>query len=515
MLENGTLLQDRFLIEEPIGVGGMGAVYLATDQKFGSKVAIKQTAFDNPELIQAFEREARLLNTLHHPVLPHVSDFFAEDGTQLLVMEYIEGEDLSEILKRGERLGIDDILRWTFELLDALDYLHSHEPPIVHRDIKPNNLKLTPRGNIVLLDFGLAKETSASTAGMRSVFGYSRRYSPLEQIEGTGTDTRSDIFSLGATIFHLLTGDSPPDVLARASAIVAGRPDPLRLASDINTRVPVELASIVYSALSLNADDRFVSASAMRTALEAAFSHAGVSDVTSEALGPAAPGTAEPEAPAEPALDVPAEEHVADAAEEESVIPLLAKVPFSDGVSGEPSYTSAPWFRPALAAAVLVVLTTLGFGIYNSLQETEPRVEAAPSGLPADPPASKGQLTGSQPGRSRDTKKSDDEQSEPETARTDNANALKNDSGDTASSERSDANPDEPAATKRAERPTVPRAQRQPEELETDQPPVATIETIFTGRPASEPTPDDISNEERLQRKRERQKKGKRPIRPF
>src|SRR5687768_7830028 len=344
MLENGTLVHDRFLIEERIGEGGMGAVYLATDQKFGSKVAIKQTAFDNPELVQAFEREARLLNTLHHPVLPHVSDFFAEDGTQLLVMEYIEGEDLSDVLKRGDRLDIDDILRWTFELLDALDYLHSHKPPIVHRDIKPNNLKLTPRGNIVLLDFGLAKESSGNTAGMRSVFGYSRRYSPLEQIEGTGTDTRSDIFSLGATIFHLLTGESPPDVLARASAIVAGRPDPLKLASDINARVPVEFASIVYSALSLNADDRFVSASAMRTALEAAFNHAGASDVISEAPEPALLGMGEPEAPAdimipapiELAPDVPEE----DAAEEERVAPLLptpptvadqtAKVPLSD-----------------------------------------------------------------------------------------------------------------------------------------------------------------------------------------
>src|SRR5687767_4302896 len=113
MLENGTLLQERFLIEERIGTGGMGAVYLATDQKFGSKVAIKQTFYDNIELAKAFEREARLLNTLHHPVLPHVSDFFSEDGEMLLVMEYIEGEDLSEILKRGEKLSIEDVMGWT------------------------------------------------------------------------------------------------------------------------------------------------------------------------------------------------------------------------------------------------------------------------------------------------------------------------------------------------------------------------------------------------------------------
>src|SRR3954471_8153293 len=105
MLEIGTLLQDRFLIDERIGVGGMGAVYLATDQKFGSKVAIKQTIYDNAELAAAFQREARLLNSLHHPVLPHVSDIFSQDGELMLVMEYIEGEDLSEVLARGEKLS--------------------------------------------------------------------------------------------------------------------------------------------------------------------------------------------------------------------------------------------------------------------------------------------------------------------------------------------------------------------------------------------------------------------------
>jgi serine/threonine protein kinase len=127
MLKAGTLLQDRFLIEEQIGLGGMGAVYMAVDQKFGSKVAIKET-FYSAELAEAFEREARLLNGLHHPVLPHVSDYFSEGDEHFLVMEYIEGEDLSEILKRGETLPFDDVIRWTLELLDALDYLHSQDP---------------------------------------------------------------------------------------------------------------------------------------------------------------------------------------------------------------------------------------------------------------------------------------------------------------------------------------------------------------------------------------------------
>ena len=268
MIEIGTVLQDRFLIEVQVGVGGMGAVYRAVDQKFGTAVAIKETFYRDKDLAEAFEREARLLNGLHHPLFPHVSDHFTEGDGHFLVMEYIEGEDLSALLKRGERFTFETAMRWTLDLLDGLDHLHSQDPPIIHRDIKPSNLKLTSRGNIVLLDFGMAKETSGNTQGMRSVFGYSRRYSPLEQIEGAGTDERSDIFSLGATVFHLLTATPPVDVLRRASAIVAGRPDPIRFASDVNPEVPDRVAEVIDVALALDPGKRFPTARAMWAALE-------------------------------------------------------------------------------------------------------------------------------------------------------------------------------------------------------------------------------------------------------
>src|SRR5688572_9576417 len=268
MIESGTQLQGRFLIEGRIGEGGIGEVYLAVDQKFGSRVAIKETFYGDAELAEAFEREARLLNGLHHPIFPHVSDHFSENGGHFLVMEYIEGEDMSTLLKRGEVFTFEEVMRWTLDLLDGLDYLHSQDPPIVHRDIKPNNLKLTSRGNVVLLDFGMAKETADNTQGMRSVFGYSRRYSPLEQIEGTGTDPRSDIFALGATVFHLLTGQPPIDVLRRASAIVTGRPDPLQQANELRPEVPEPVAAVIHSALALSPELRFISARAMGTALQ-------------------------------------------------------------------------------------------------------------------------------------------------------------------------------------------------------------------------------------------------------
>lgn len=268
MIENGTLLQNRYLIERQIGAGGMGAVYLGIDQRFDSRVAIKRTFFNDEELRNAFEREARLLNGLHHPVLPHVSDYFSEGNNHFLVMEYIEGDDMSEILKRGEKFAIKTVFRWIDNLLDALDYLHSQDPPIIHRDIKPQNLKLTPRGDIVLLDFGLAKLNSLDTTGVKSVFGYSRKYSPLEQIQGTGTDARSDVFSLGATAYHLLTTKPPLDTLSRAASIIAGNPDPLEPASAKNAEISPAVAEVLQTALALNPDLRFASANAFRDALK-------------------------------------------------------------------------------------------------------------------------------------------------------------------------------------------------------------------------------------------------------
>ncbi|HEY8559994.1 MAG TPA: serine/threonine-protein kinase [Pyrinomonadaceae bacterium] len=271
MISPGTILQERYLIEKQIGAGGMGTVYLAVDQRFDNYVAIKETFYKDDEFGEAFEREAKILNGLLHPVLPHVSDYFTEGDEHFLVMQFIEGEDVSEILKRGESFSVRDVLRWTDNLLDALDFLHSQDPPIIHRDLKPSNLKISPRGDVFLLDFGLAKLKKDNTLSERSVFGYSRRYSPLEQIQGTGTDARSDIFALGATVYHLLTGSPPLDAITRASAIVAGNPDPLQRANEVAPEIPDALANVLNSALALNPAARFQSAAAMRQALKHAF----------------------------------------------------------------------------------------------------------------------------------------------------------------------------------------------------------------------------------------------------
>jgi len=285
MIEAGTVLQDRYLINKQIGAGGMGTVYIATDQRFGSTVAVKETIFTDANLRKAFAREAQLLNSLRHPALPRVSDHFEEGSGQFLVMEYIAGDDLAEKLDlKKNGFAVAEVLLWAEQLLDALDYLHTQQRPVIHRDIKPQNLKLTPRGDIVLLDFGLAKGTTNETASVsitKSVFGYSRNYAPLEQIQGTGTGTQSDLYSLGATLYHLLTGSPPLDALTRATTVINNSDDPLKLASDTNPKIPVEIAEIINRAMSLNSAARFDTASEMKRALQAAKESAQI--VTAEA----------------------------------------------------------------------------------------------------------------------------------------------------------------------------------------------------------------------------------------
>ena len=271
MIEAGTLLQDRYRIEKQIGQGGMGAVYVAVDERFGSVVAIKETLFADANFSKAFEREARLLNNLRHSALPRVSDHFSDDHGQFIVMEYIDGEDLSAMMEKKESaFPLKDVLNWADQLLDALDYLHTQEIPVVHRDIKPQNLKLTPRGQIILLDFGLAKGNPTDAKNLtatKSVFGYSRNYASIEQMQGTGTDPRSDLYSLGATLYHLVTGVPPVDALTRAMKVLNGDSDPLPMANTVHQQVPFAVADILHKAMALNSNHRPTSALAMRTIL--------------------------------------------------------------------------------------------------------------------------------------------------------------------------------------------------------------------------------------------------------
>jgi eukaryotic-like serine/threonine-protein kinase len=290
MITPNSILQNRYHIIRELGRGGMGAVYEAVDRRFNSRVAVKETLVTDPGLRRAFAREAQLLNSLRHRALPVVTDFFDEGDGQFLVMQYIQGEDLAHMLARnGRPFDVGVVLRWAKDLLDALEFLHSRTPPIVHRDIKPQNLKLTPEGEIVLLDFGLAKGSLDHMTRMAtgSIQGYTPLYAPLEQMRGQGTDTRSDLYSLGATLHHLVTGAAPADALARADATIQGHADPLPRAHELNPRVPPALSDAIWRAMALRRDDRPATAGAMRAALEGAVRPSGA---TTAAEPPAARG---------------------------------------------------------------------------------------------------------------------------------------------------------------------------------------------------------------------------------
>ena len=161
-----TILQSRYQIVRHLGKGGMGAVYEAIDLRLGHTVALKQTLTSDPQMWKQFEREARLMAGLNHFALPRVTDYFTEGNRAFLVMQFVEGTDLAEMIaQQPGPFPRNAVVAWADQLLDALIYLHAHERQIIHRDIKPHNLKVTPDGHIVLLDFGLAKSQSNNSVG--------------------------------------------------------------------------------------------------------------------------------------------------------------------------------------------------------------------------------------------------------------------------------------------------------------------------------------------------------------
>jgi formylglycine-generating enzyme required for sulfatase activity len=274
MLAPNTILRERYRIIHQLGHGGMGAVYQAMDENLSCVVAVKETFAVTDEQRRAFRREAQLLANLTHPTLPRVMDHFTYGEGQFLVMQFVPGHDLAELLElREQPFSVAKVIEWADQLLDALEELHSSDPPIIHRDIKPSNLKLTPKGKILLLDFGLAKGAAGqmSTADVdshgKSIYGYTPNYAPLEQIRGRGTDPRSDLYSLSATMWTLLTGEVPPDALSRVAEKEDGNPDPLRSAHELNPQVPATVSDLLQSAMSLNRNQRQTTAAEFRSGL--------------------------------------------------------------------------------------------------------------------------------------------------------------------------------------------------------------------------------------------------------
>ncbi|WP_322487610.1 serine/threonine-protein kinase [Chloroflexus sp.] len=277
MLAPETVLQGRYRVITQIAKGGMGAVYQARDLRLRIDVALKQTLFNDEAYRQAFEREAQILARLRHQALPRVIDHFIDPQGQFLVMEFIHGEDLGNQLARlGRRFASPQVLpmviKWMDQLLDVLNYLHTRPVPVIHRDIKPKNLKLTPSHDIILLDFGLARGGMTVSAGIdgsgtRKVYGFTPPYAPYEQMRDGEPDPRSDIYSLSATLYHLLTGVLPPDAMTRMARLVNGQPDPLRPIHSLAPHVPERLAQLIEQGMATLIDQRPQSAREMREAL--------------------------------------------------------------------------------------------------------------------------------------------------------------------------------------------------------------------------------------------------------
>jgi serine/threonine protein kinase/Tol biopolymer transport system component len=265
-LQAGNILRHRYRIEGVLGQGGMGAVYKAFDINLGVGAAVKENLFTTEEYARQFRREATILASLRHPNLPRVTDHFVIEGEgQYLVMDFIQGVDLRERLELEGSIPEEECLPWFLEISDALAYLHSRTPPILHRDIKPGNIKVMPDDRAMLVDFGLAKvveQGSATTTGAKAM---TPGFSPPEQY-GTGrTDPRTDVYSLAATVYAGLTATIPEDSLERAM----GREEltPLRKR---NPEITPALAKVVTKGLNVDPAERYQTIGEMAFALNSA-----------------------------------------------------------------------------------------------------------------------------------------------------------------------------------------------------------------------------------------------------
>jgi serine/threonine-protein kinase len=265
-LKTGDLLRGRYKIKRIIGQGGMGNIYLAEDQRLkGRLCALKEVEHDkslskslNKQAQDQFLQEATVLARLDHPNLPKVSDYFSISDRDYLVMDYIPGDDLRTLMLKAKHqekfLKEKEVRAWAYQLADALIYLHTQNPPILHRDIKPSNLKLMPSGLLKLVDFGLVKVMAPGEMTITIIQGQGTAlYTPLEQYGGDSahTDIRSDIYSFGATFYHLLTNTPPAD--ARERFI---RPDSLKSPRSINPSISQQMDRAILWALNLHPDER-------------------------------------------------------------------------------------------------------------------------------------------------------------------------------------------------------------------------------------------------------------------
>ncbi|MEQ8188188.1 MAG: serine/threonine-protein kinase [Candidatus Eremiobacterota bacterium] len=254
-----TILQNRYKIIQLMKKGTSGFIYKAADTKLDNIFAVKELFhYGKSELnhtAERFKREANILANLSHHGLPGVIDYFVSNGRYYLVIDFIDGYNLSEILDRDGNPGLPqkEVINWAGQVLDVLDYLHNRTPPVIYRDIKPQNIMIEPDGHIVLIDFGIARAIEPKNKQLNTAIG-TNGYAPGEQYFGVA-EPRSDLYALGATLHHLLTGISPKRF--KFERVRTFNPD-----------ISPELETIIIKALRYNVEDRFSSATDMKEHLE-------------------------------------------------------------------------------------------------------------------------------------------------------------------------------------------------------------------------------------------------------
>ena len=263
-LDIGSVIHNRYRIARLVGQGGFGAVYRAWDMALSQPVALKENVDSGPESQRQFEQEARLLAGLRHPNLPRVIDhFILPNQGQYLVMDFIEGRSLAQMLRdRGGPLNEAEARQWIHQICEAVEYLHTRTPPIIHRDIKPDNIIVTAEGRAMLVDFGISKLYDAqrgTTVGARAI---TPGYSPPEQYGFGKTDARSDVYALGATLYTLLTGQTPPEAID-----IISESQVLTPVQQINSAVSGATAQAIVAAMNPSISQRLASAARFEQAL--------------------------------------------------------------------------------------------------------------------------------------------------------------------------------------------------------------------------------------------------------
>lgn len=332
-LEQGDLLYNRYRILDILGRGGMGSVYHAIDESLGVEVAVKENLFTTEEYEKQFRLEAVILASLRHNNLPRVTDHFTIEGQgQYLVMDYIEGKDLRHIMETGP-LPEAEAVRIGIAVCDALTYLHTHKRPVLHRDIKPGNVRIAPDGHVYLVDFGLAKMSNLDEHTLSGARAMTPGYSPPEQYGTSRTDARTDIYSLGATLYAALTGFIPEDGLARVVDEV--KLTPLRKR---NPKISPQVAAVIEKAMEPQSNNRYQSAEEFERALKGM-----------DAVKPDERPQTEAPSPSQPIQETPA-------SEEAEEVELVWKTPTKRSKRRKTS--------PIGWIFLLIILAAVGYAVY-------------------------------------------------------------------------------------------------------------------------------------------------------